>query len=185
MLLRREPRSAARARMPSERVAKARDLLEKNPDWTYRQVAEELGSSQASVSRLMRAFHLLPEAVWMSIENGVILESYAYYLSQIAHLPEELDRMVAMIRSGKITKRKALIKHIDVILNRTPLRMGLTHEFEAFKVICKETDDPTIASRVIDAVAWAVAQMKAGGWHSLEEFWQLASERFTANAGRV
>jgi ParB/RepB/Spo0J family partition protein len=164
---------------PSERVAIALGVLAENTDWTYDDLGEALCTSRASLARLLR-LTLLPEQVRTAIDQGLIRPSYAYYLSQIAHLPEELERAVRMILTGKIRKRESLVRHVDGVLNRKSSRNGATLEFEAFKVICKRSSDPSVVSRTTEAVKWADARMKASGQSSTEEFWRLVNQYFTA-----
>ena len=168
---------------PSDQVAIALGLLKDNPAWTYGDLSVALGRSQASLTRLLRPFTLLPEEVLTAIDKGMIRSSYAYYLSQIAHLPEELKRIVAMIVTGKIRKREVLVKHVGVILNRTPPREGMTHEFDCFKVICRGSGDPTTVFRIADAAKLAAARMKVDGQTSLEQFWQLVNQFFLGGGG--
>jgi len=168
---------------PSDQVAIALGLLKENADWTYLDLGECLGISEASVSRLLRPFTLLPETARTEIDKGSIRPSYAYYLSRIAHLPEELDKAIRMIMSGKIKKRDALVRHVGGILNQTPSSKGATHDFESFKVICKDSRDPTLAFRFAEATKRAALRMKQSGQNSMDDFWQLVVQYFTGNGG--
>jgi hypothetical protein len=165
-------------------VAIALGVLAENPDWTYDDLGDALGKSRASLTRLLRPFAVLPEHVRAAIDKGAICSSYAYYLSQIAHLPEELERIVHLITTGKIRKRKALVKHVDGILNRKRSSNGTTIEFESFKVTSNETSDSTVVFRLAEAVRKAEARMKANGQNSMDEFWRLVNQYFNAAGGK-
>jgi hypothetical protein len=169
---------------PSDRVAIALGVLAENPDWTYDDLGIALGKSRASLTRLLRPFAVLPEHVRAAIDKGAICSSYAYYLSQIAHLPEELERTVRLITTGKIRKRKALVKHVDGILNRKRSSNGTTIEFESFKVTSNESGDSTVVFRLAEAVRKAEARMKANGQNSMDDFWRLVNQYFTAAGGK-
>ncbi len=170
--------------MPSERAAIVLGVLAENPDWTYDDLGDALGKSRASLTRLLRPFAVLPEHVRAAIDKGAICSSYAYYLSQIAHLPEELERAVRLITTGKIRKRKALVKHVDGILNRKRSSNGTTIEFQSFKVTSHESGDSTIVFRLAEAVRKAEAWMKANGQNSMDDFWRLVNQYFIAAGGK-
>jgi ParB/RepB/Spo0J family partition protein len=169
---------------PSDRVAIALGVLAENPDWTYDDLGIALGKSRASLTRLLRPFAVLPEHVRAAIDKGAICSSYAYYLSQIAHLPEELERTVRLITLGRIRKRKALVKLVDGILNRKRSSNGTTIEFESFKVTSNETSDSTVVFRLAEAVRKAEAWMKANGQNSMDDFWRLVNQYFNAAGGK-
>jgi ParB/RepB/Spo0J family partition protein len=169
---------------PSHRVAIALGVLAENPDWTYDDLGDALGKSRASLTRLLRPFAVLPEHVRAAIDKGAICSSYAYYLSQIAHLSEDLERTVRLITTGRIRKRKALVKHVDGILNRKRSSNGTTIEFQSFKVTSNESGDSTVVFRLAEAVRKAEARMKANGQNSMDEFWRLVNQYFTAAGGK-